>query len=136
MPLRVLLVTVVTVVTVCTLSVAGLWWYATRPQDISVEAYALRTSTTILAQVTVSANEQFVAAYAEETPTVVKLHVITRSKPGSYPAIALMASERITLQAPIGDREVQDYNGTPLRKVPLGRIAVGSVSEAISQFSG
>lgn len=124
----------VVAVTVFTLTAAGFWLSFTRPQDVRVEAYAVQGPTTVLAEVQVGVDEQFVSAYAEETPTVVTLHVKVRKIPGSYPAIGLMASEEIRLQTPIGDRKVRSYDGSRVREVPLERIAEGGVDEVVARW--
>jgi len=132
---RVLLVSVVALATAFALIAVGSWLYAIRPQEVRVEAYAVKDSTTVLAEVLVGANDRFVAAYAEETPTTVILHVTTRNVPGSYPAIGLMASEEITLQAPIGTRKVRAFDGSRVPEVSLARIAKLSIDEAIAGSS-
>ena len=133
-PVRIALVTAVVAVTAFTLMAAGFWLYVTRPQDVRVEVYALTGPTTVLAEVQVGVDEQFVSAYAEETATVVVLHVQVRKMPGTYPAIGLMASEEIRLQAPIGDRKVRSYDGSRVREVSLERIAEGGVDEVIARW--
>lgn len=133
-PVRIALVTAVVAVTAFTLMAAGFWLYVTRPQDVRVEVYALTGPTTVLAEVQVGVDEQFVSAYAEETPTVVILHVKVRKMPGAYPAIGLMASEEIRLQTPIGDRAVRSYDGSHVREVSLERIAKGGVDEVIASW--
>lgn len=75
LPVPIFLATVVVAASVFTLTAVGFWLYATRPQDVRVEAYALVNPTTLLAEVTVGVDEEFVSAYAEETPTLVVLHV-------------------------------------------------------------
>lgn len=134
LPVRVFLVTVVVAASVFTLSAAGFWLYVTRPQDVRVEAYAAVNPTTLLAEVTVGVDEEFVSAYAEETRTLVVLHVQTRRAPGSYPAIGLMASEEIKLQTPIGDRKVRAFNSSRVPKVALELVSKGSIDEVVARW--
>lgn len=134
LPVRVLLVTVVVAASVFTLTAGGFWLYVTRPQDVRVEAYALVNPTTLLAEVTVGVDEEFVSAYAEETPTLVVLHVETRRAPGAYPAIGLMASEEIKLQTPIGDRKVRAFDGSRVIEVALERVSKGSIDEVVARW--
>lgn len=124
--------TAVVAVTAFALTAAGSWLYFTRPQDVRVEVYAATGPTTVLAEVQVGVDEQFVSAYAEETPTEVVLHVQVRKMPDTYPAIGLMASEEIRLQAPIGDRKVRSYDGSRVREVSLERIAKSGLEEVIA----
>ena len=131
---RIALVTAVVAVTAFALMAAGSWLYVTQPQNVRVEVYAATGPTTVLAEVQVGVSEQFVSAYAEETPTSVILHVKVRKMPGASPAIGLMASEEITLQAPIGDRKVRSYDGSRVREVSLERIAKGGVDEIVARW--
>jgi hypothetical protein len=91
--------------------------------------------TRVLAEVLIGANDRFVAAYAEETPTSVILHVTTRNMPGAYAAIGLMASEEIALQAPIGDRRVLAFDGSRVPEVSRERIASLSIDDALARYS-
>lgn len=134
LPVRIFLVTVVVAVSVFTLSATGFWLYVTRPQDVRVEAYAVVNPTTLLAEVTVGVDEEFVSAYAEETPTLVVLHVETRRVPGAYPAIGLMASEEIKLKTPIGDRKVRAFDGSRVREASLERVSNGSIDEVVARW--
>lgn len=134
LPVRVFLVTVVVAASVFTLAAAGFWLYVTRPQDVRVEAYAVVNPTTLLAEVTVGVDEELVSAYAEETPTLVVLHVDARRAPGSYPAIGLMASEEIELQTPIGDRKVRAFDGSRVPEVALERVSKGSIDEVVARW--
>lgn len=131
---RVLLVSVVVLVSAFTLTAAGLWLYATRPQDVRVEAYAVQDPTTVLAEVLVGSGDQFVSAWAEETPTTVVLHVTVRNMPGTYSAIGLIASEEITLQAPVGDRKVKAFDGSRAMEVSLDRITKLTIDEVIARY--
>lgn len=133
-PVRVLLVAVVVLTSAFTLVAATSWLYVTRPHDVRVEAYALEDDTTLLAEVLVGANDRFVAAYAEETPTSVILHVTTRNMPGAYAAIGLMASERIILHAPIGDRTVRAFDGSRVPEVSREGIASLSIDDALAHY--
>ena len=134
LPVRIFLVTVVVAASVFTLTAAGFWLYVTRPQDVRVEAYAVVNPTTLLAEVTVGVDDEFVSAYAEETPTLVVLHVETRRVPGAYPAIGLMASEEIKLQTPIGDRKVRAFNGSRVPEVAFERVSKGSIDEVVARW--
>lgn len=134
LPVRIFLVTVVVAASVVTLTAAGIWLHATRPQDVRVEAYAMVNATTLLAEVTVGVDEQFVSAHAEETPTLVVLHVETRSIPGAYPAIGLMASEEIELQTPIGDRKVRAFDGSRVPEASLEQVRTGRIDEVVARW--
>jgi len=132
---RVLLIALVVLITAFTVTAAGFWLYATRPQDVRVEAYAVKDPTTLLAEVMVGGGDRFVDAYAEETPTKVILHVTARSIPGTYTAIGLMATEEITLTAPIGDRKVRAFDGSRVPEVSLDRIPKLSIDEVLARYS-
>jgi len=130
--MRLALVTVVVAVAAFTLTAASLWLYATRPQEVRVEAYAVVNPTTLLAEVVVGVDEEFISAYAEESATVIVLHVKTRRLPGAYPAVGLMASEEIELQNPVGDRRVRAFDGARVREVSRGCISKDSIDEVMS----
>jgi hypothetical protein len=97
-----------------------------RTDTAQVTGYWAESPTTLVVVYVRAKDARLVEAYADETPTRVTLHVLVSAPPtfgGSSAGGAIYTSTRITLAAPLSDREVVTVEGDPVNEgrypVPL-----------------